>query len=185
MNAIASTTAWALHDLGLATTLGGVLYGRTAMHPAVKEVSDPKERGELIRSAWQRFNTINLVSHLAFGATWLIGRATINGRSIGKNTRNLVYVKDGLVITALVSGLISMAAGAFGIKEPSGDAPRTDDEGHVSAGASRQAKVAEIVTGVSGILNFAAVAATIGVTAVLAMSAGRSTKWSLLSRLLP
>lgn len=35
----------AAHDIGLAGMLGGQLFGRMAMHPAVTEISAPCQRG--------------------------------------------------------------------------------------------------------------------------------------------
>ena len=39
-----STAAWAAHDVGLATAVGGTLYGRAALEPALHEIADPIER---------------------------------------------------------------------------------------------------------------------------------------------
>ena len=35
------------HDIGLAALLGGNLFGRLAMHPALERISDKSERGVL------------------------------------------------------------------------------------------------------------------------------------------
>ena len=39
----------AAQDLGLAGLLGGTLFGRMALHPAVASISDPSERVSSIR----------------------------------------------------------------------------------------------------------------------------------------
>src|SRR4051812_5575674 len=55
----------AAQDLGLAGLLGGTLFGRMALHPAVASISDPRERGEVVNAAWRRYGTVN---SLALGA---------------------------------------------------------------------------------------------------------------------
>ncbi len=49
----------AAHDLGLAGMLGGTLFGRLALHLAVSEVSDPRERGKVVNAAWRRYGAVN------------------------------------------------------------------------------------------------------------------------------
>src|SRR4051794_39401440 len=53
--ATASTTAWVLHDLGLAAGFGGTLFGKMALNPAVKEVRSREERGKVLDRAWRGF----------------------------------------------------------------------------------------------------------------------------------
>ncbi len=43
----------AAHDIGLAGLMGGNLFGRIALHPAVTEISDPRERGKVVNTAWR------------------------------------------------------------------------------------------------------------------------------------
>jgi hypothetical protein len=180
-----STTAWALHDLALATSLGGVLFGRYALHPSVSRISDPDERGAVLDTAWRRFSAINLASHGVFAATWLFGRTMLSGREIDRSTHALVAVKDALVATAVVSGVASFVAGAQ-IKDPTTGAPLPmDREGCVAADAPKRARIAQRVTTISAVVNLASLAGIVGLTAVLAMKAGRSSRWSVVSRWLP
>lgn len=186
MTPAASTTAWALHDLGLATSFGGSVFGRLAMQPAVGTISNRRERGELIHNAWKRFNWLNLASHGIFAATWFAGRSAMSGRSVGKQSQPLVKAKDALIVTSLVSGVASMIAGEKGIREPKTKAiPFFNRRGMVSRTASKKAKVAQAVTDTAGVINVASIAGIVGITAVLAMKAGQSRRWSLVSRLLP
>src|SRR4051794_41794755 len=60
----------AAHDLGLAGLLGGNLFGRLALHPAVTEISDQEERGKLVNTAWRRYATVNSISLLAVASGW-------------------------------------------------------------------------------------------------------------------
>lgn len=170
----ASTTAWALHDLGLATSFGGSIFGKLALHPALKNVSDAHERGEVIHAAWKRFSLVNLLSHGVFAATWLAGRSMLTGREVDRTTRNLVRVKDGLIVASLVSGLTSMIAGERG----------SDSQDAVPSVATGS-KPAREVSSVAGTVNLILIGGILGVTAILAMKAGTSSKWSFLSRLIP
>ena len=170
----ASTTAWALHDLGLATSFGGSIFGKLALHPALKNISNAHERGEVIHAAWKRFSLVNLVSHGLFAATWLAGRGMLSGREVDRTTRNLVKVKDGLIAASLISGLTSMFAGERG-SEPS------DGEHHVATGS----RPARQVSSVAGTINLLAIGGILGVTAILAMKSGTSSKWSFISRFIP
>src|SRR3954467_6916186 len=60
----------AAHDVGLAGTLGGNLFGRLALHPSVTAISDPGERGEVVNAAWRRYGTVNSLSLLAVATGW-------------------------------------------------------------------------------------------------------------------
>ena len=186
MNQTASIAAWTLHNLGLATSLGGSIYGRTALHPSLGTVPNPTDRARLAHESWRRFNRLNLLSHVAFALSWFVGRRRLNGREIDRTSRVLVHIKDALIATSLASGLTAIAVGERGIREPAtGEEPPMTTKGMLAPEASPQAKRAQRLTMVAGLVNMAALAGVIGVTAALAMRAGRSTKWSLVSRLLP
>ena len=45
------TVGRAAHDVGLAAILGGNLFARIGMHPALTEVTDPRERGKVVNAA--------------------------------------------------------------------------------------------------------------------------------------
>jgi hypothetical protein len=186
MNQTASIAAWTLHNLGLATSLGGSIYGRTALHPSLGTVPDPKDRAKLAHESWKRFNRLNLLGHLAFAIPWLVGRTRLSGREIDPTSRTLVRTKDALIAVSLASGLTAILAGERGIREPGTEQePPMTATGMVSPEASARAKRAERLTMVAGVVNMAALAGIIGVTAALAMRSARSTKWSLVSRFLP
>jgi uncharacterized membrane protein len=88
----------AAHDLGLAGLLGGVLFGRMALHPAVAAISDPRERGEVVNAAWRRYGTVNSLSLAAVVAGWAGARAAeASDRNLTPAERRLARAKDGLV----------------------------------------------------------------------------------------
>ncbi len=49
-----SSAGRAAHDVALGALIGGNLFARAAMHPALRLVSDPHERGRVVNRAWQR-----------------------------------------------------------------------------------------------------------------------------------
>jgi hypothetical protein len=189
MNATLSTTAWVLHDLGLATSVGGTLFGKAGLRRARHTNGSLDGGGEIINEAWKQFTPINLLSHLSVGVTWLIGRSFLSGREVHKSARNLVLAKDALTGVYLVSGLASTAAG-YGASQL-----RKEDESSISSAMesvgvdtenkpelSRNLQRASTVLGT---VNLVAGAALLGITAILAMQAGRSARWSFVSRFLP
>jgi hypothetical protein len=180
-----STSAWVLHDLGLAAGFGGPLFGKLALHRAVRDIHDESERGMVLNDAWRRYNLVNIASLGVAAGTWMLGRALISGRSIDKETRTLVLVKDVLLGATIVTGALSMVSGEQLRREaPEGAVPV--EQGNVpSPRTPRRAAALQRFLGVMGPLNIALTAGVIGITTVLAMKAGRSSKWGLLSRLLP
>src|SRR3569833_41595 len=59
-----STSAWILHNLGLATSIGGNLFGQGAIQPALaKDVEDEQQRAQISDDAWSRFSWWNLAAH--------------------------------------------------------------------------------------------------------------------------
>lgn len=191
MNATLSTTAWVLHDLGLATSVGGAVFGKAGLRRAANLAPMQNGRAEIIDEAWKRFTPINLISHLSVGATWLIGRSMLSGREVKRSARKLVLAKDALTGVYLVSGLGSTLAG-YGASQlrkrnessGAGSSVIQDmsmDEGNHGEISQRLQRASTVL----GTANLVAGAALLGITAVLAMQAGRSPRWSLVSRLLP
>ncbi|MBC7052135.1 hypothetical protein G6O46_24305, partial [Salmonella enterica subsp. enterica serovar Enteritidis] len=52
-----STTAWVLHELGLAAGFGSNLFGQLALNPAIAEIQSKRERGKVTHVAWDRYST--------------------------------------------------------------------------------------------------------------------------------
>jgi hypothetical protein len=118
----------AAHDLGLAGLLGGVLFGRMALHPAVAAISDPRERGEVVNAAWRRYGTVNSLSLAAVVAGWAGARAAeASDGNLTPAERRLARVKDGLVGALVVSGVASAVEGIrFARSAPGGAVPLAD-----------------------------------------------------------
>src|SRR3954470_9119767 len=118
----------AAHDLGLAGLLGGSLFGRMAFHPAVANISDPRERGEVINAAWRRYGAVNSASLAAVVVGWAGARAReASDPNLTPAERRLARVKDGLVGALVVCGLASAVEGMrFARTAPGGAVPLAD-----------------------------------------------------------
>jgi hypothetical protein len=123
----------AAHDLGLAGMLGGTLFGRMALHPAVTSISDPRERGEVVNAAWKRYGLVNSLGLGAVTAGWAGARAAeAADRNLSPQERRLARAKDGLVATVFVCGVASAVEGmrsparrrAAPCRSPTGRIPR-------------------------------------------------------------
>jgi hypothetical protein len=188
-----STAAWAAHDVGLATAIGGTLYGRAALEPALHEIADPAERDRVATTAWQRFSWLNLAAHGVFAATWFIGRSMLSGREVSRPARGLTRLKDGLVVAGLVTGIGTAVLGRMlGACARRGEGPAQVREAGgaartVAGGAARAERTVALQRAVGGlgIANLIANIATLGITAALAMEGSRSPRFAARSRFLP
>jgi len=190
MNATLSTTAWVLHDLGLATSVGGAVFGKAGLRPAANSARMQQNgRGEIIGEAWKRFTPINLLSHLSVGVTWLIGRSMLSGREVKRSARKLVLTKDAITGVYLASGLASTITGYAANQLHKGDETSgssvIEETGLDEGDKTELTRRLERASAMLGTVNLVAGAALLGITAVLAMQAGRSPRWSVVSRFLP
>jgi hypothetical protein len=179
-----STSAWILHDLGMAAGFGGTLFGKAALDPAVKTIGSKEERGRVLDDAWGRFRVLDAIALGAMAATWWTGRAAFSGRRLGRSMRGLVIAKDVLVGTALATGIANMIAGAV-VHRQQQRARAFPVDARYQTENGTTAKSAERFMAVVGPLNAALVAGAIGVNAALAQESGKSARWSAISRLLP
>src|SRR3954453_14541807 len=69
-----SSVGRAGHHGALGALLGGNLFARFAMHPAVAELSDPRERGKLVNAAWRRYGVVNSLSLLSLAVAYAPAR---------------------------------------------------------------------------------------------------------------
>jgi hypothetical protein len=185
MTPVLSSTGLVLHNLGLAVGFGGSLFGKVALNPAVKVLGSKEERGQVTNAAWNGFNIINAASVGLSALTWLIGRSRLTGREIDAETRGLVIAKDVLLGATVALGAANIFGGAYLAKQaPEGAVPAetgltpTDE---TPEAAATTMKALDIM----GIINIAAMAGVIAITAILDMRAGASHRWSLVTRFLP
>src|SRR3954451_1831171 len=106
---VVSQAGRAAHQLGLAALLGGNLFGRLALHPSVDRITDPRERGAVVNAAWRRYGTINYIGWVAMTAGGAGARAeeARGATNLTGRERALAPVKDGLVGTVVVTGMLT------------------------------------------------------------------------------
>lgn len=179
-----STTAWVLHELGLAAGFGGNLFGQIALNPAVAEIQSKRERGKVTHVAWDRYKAINGASLALMAGTWIIGRTMLDGREVGRTSGALTVTKDVLVGGALVGGIGAMVFGRMLDHEMQiSNEPVHSGSRPAAETRKRVADLQKLTNGL-GRLNVVMNAAVLAVTTVLAMKAGRSSRWTLLSKAL-
>jgi hypothetical protein len=181
-----TTTAWVAHELGLAASFGGVLFGKLALNPNLAVLENKPDRGKLLNKAWNRYNAVNAASVGAAIATWLAGRSSISGRyALGDEANNLVRTKDALLATAAVTGLASMISGlSLSRQAPEGAVPLDSGTSPAPEMSEEAAKLLRRVN-VLGNVNIAVLGGAIAVSTILSMKANQSVRFSIFSRLLP
>lgn len=181
-----TTTAWVAHELGLAASFGGVLFGKLALNPNLDVLENKPDRGKLLNKSWNRYNAVNAASVGTAIATWLAGRSSISGNfALDDEGNNLVRTKDALLATAAVTGLISMLSGiSLSRQAPDGAVPL--DSG-VSPAPEMSDEAARLLRRVNllGNVNVAVLGAAIAVSTILSMKANQSLRFSIASRFLP
>lgn len=85
----------ALHDVGAAALLGGDLFARAAMHPALAGISDPGERGRVLNRSWRRYGTVNLLGLGAAVAVTGLATAAEASRFSTMREGGTVPLEDG------------------------------------------------------------------------------------------
>ncbi len=180
-----STTAWVLHELGLAAGFGGNLFGQLALNPAVETIQSKRERGKVTHVAWDRYKAINGASLVMMAGTWFAGRALLGGREVSRSARALTITKDVLVGGALVGGVGALVLGRM-LDQQIAASNEPIQFGSRPAAQTRES-VAKLqhLTNTVGRINVFMNAAVLAVTTVLAMQSGKSTKWSFVAKLLP
>ncbi len=172
-----SSAAWIVHDVGLATAIGGTLFGREALHPALREgIDDREDRDRIADAAWRRFSWINLAAHGAMAATWIAGRTMLSGREVNRLSRRMTLAKDVLIGASLATGIASVLIGRMLGRRVRQEATLRDRE---------QTETLRRAVGVAGLANLAANVGILGVTAALAMEGSKSPRFSVFSRRLP
>ncbi len=155
-------------DAALAALLGGNLFGRVAMHPALTDVSDKQERGVVLNRAWRRYGTVNSTALAALVAGWLAARGDETGRlATTPRKRRLILAKDISVGAVVISGLASAAGGiGFAQQAPDGAVPMDSGSSPAAETSNRAALLKHLVNGL-GALNLAAEVALVAANAAL------------------
>ncbi len=185
MQPVLTTSAFALHNLGLAAGFGGSLFGRVAFNPSVHVIKDHTERGAVVNRTWQRYNWINVLGMGLTAASWIVGRSLVSGRSIDRQARQLTLAKDLLLTTSIIAGGATVFAGrTLAQQAPEG---RVDMDGGNEPSPRTPDKARSLIQfiNVAGNIGLGASAGVIALTAILSLRSSRSLKWNLVGRFLP
>jgi hypothetical protein len=113
----------AAQEVGLAALLGGNLFGRVAMHPALRRIHDERERGAVVNNAWRRYGKVNTLSLAAVLAGWA-GERFGDGKP---RDSTLDRAKDVAVGAVALTGIAAAAEGVrFSRAWPDGAVPLAD-----------------------------------------------------------
>jgi len=166
--ALTAPASRALRELGLAGLLGGNLFGRFALHPAVAEISSKAERGKVVNAAWRRYGNVNSASLAALTAGWLTAR-------LGDvpEPRGLARAEDALIATVFALGAASAAEGVRFARLAPGGAVPLEDGSHPAPETPDAAARAKRRLNALGAASVAAELALVGVDAALAQSGRR------------
>src|ERR687889_675466 len=103
----------AAHDLGLATWFGGTMFGKFALNPSVRAVSEHRERGQVLSAAWNGYNVLNAAGLGVAAAGWAGARFTeANPVRMSATENALALAKDGLMVAAVATGAANGIQGA-------------------------------------------------------------------------
>ena len=141
------------HDVGLATWFGGQVFGKFALNPVVKVVSDPAERGKVLNSGWFTFNPIGLVGLGLGGAVHVAARKTeIADRNLRPVERQLARAQDVLLgVSTVLYAATAIQGGRLSKQAPGGAVPvesgRQPSERTPAKAAALQRSVNSLGTG--------------------------------------
>ena len=159
----------ALHDIGLAAWLGGSMFGKFALNPAVRLAQDKSDRGRIVNGAWNGYNAVNTLGLGAVALGWAGARMTEAREGQMTDTEHtLALVKDALVATALVTGVASgVQGGRLAKQAPEGAVPVEDGTTPAAETPPPAAKIQRSL-GVLGNVNIVTGVALAAVNAMLA-----------------
>jgi hypothetical protein len=137
-----SSAGRAAHDISLGALIGGNLFARAAMHPALSLVGDPRERGRVVNRAWQRYGVVNSLALGSLLAGWIPARfGEARPSLLSPRERPLAVGKDLAMFAVAATGV---AAGLQGMRfarmEPGGAVPLDDGDTTSSEASERETK---------------------------------------------
>ncbi|HSD24476.1 MAG TPA: hypothetical protein VLB79_09135 [Solirubrobacterales bacterium] len=153
--------AW--HDLGLGTIVGSNLFAQVGWHPALRDVSDERERGRVTNEAWRRYGAVNALALTGIVSGWLGARAfEATPDKLTERERRIARAKDILTGVIAVTGIASGALGNrfYGMAED-GAVPLRDGD-HPSSHAPEKVTRAKRALSALGRIQLAS-ALTLGV----------------------
>ena len=98
----------ALHNIGMATWVGGTIFGRYALNPAVRRAASRADRGAVANDAWNRFNALNALALTAVGAGHVGGRLTeLRTSNLSEREKPLVRAMDVFTVAGVSTGVLT------------------------------------------------------------------------------
>lgn len=166
-----SSAGRAAHDVGLAAIIGGNLFARVGMHPAVREITDQEERGKVVNAAWRRYGTVNSLGLAAIVAGWAGARIDeASPEMLSPRERQLASAKDVIVGIVAVTGVAAGLEGMrFGSMEPGGAVPLEDGDTASERATDDERRSKRILSAV-GACHLGAALALAGVNAALSQA---------------
>lgn len=144
----ASQVGRAAHDIGLAGLLGGQLFGRMALHPAVTRISDPRERGEVVNAAWRRYGAVNGLGLLAVTGGWVGARAAeAADRNLSRREERLAKARDVLLALVFAGGVGNAVQGVRFARQ--GATPMLDGDTPAPDAAPQAKRIKRTLNGLS------------------------------------
>jgi hypothetical protein len=169
-----SSLGRAAHDVSLAALIGGNLFGRVAMHPALSLVSDPRERGRVVNSAWQRYGLVNSLALSALLAGWVPARfGEARGELLSEQERMLAVGKDIAMGAVAVTGVAAALQGIRFARMESGGAIPLEDGSTPAPEAPESEAAAKRRLNVLGSAQLASTLALATVNAALSQASFR------------
>lgn len=173
-----------VQDLGLAASIGGTLFGRVALQPALYKIALPEERDLVSAAAWRRFAWVNLLAHTALASSWLIERRMLGRTLMSSRARSLATVKDLLVATSLATGVTSILLGnRLGTRGIQGRGPQAVKAGERFGYSAQDITRTQAITRTVGLLGIANLIANTAIAVVTRMLATERKLPARLARL--
>jgi hypothetical protein len=161
----------AAHDVGLAAWLGGAMFGKFALNPSLERISSRPERGSVSNAAWNGYNVINAAGLGAAALGWGAARLTeAQPANLSGTEKALSQAKDGLMATAVLTGLLNGVQGARLAKQaPEGAVPIETGTKPAPETPPKAAKIQRSLD-VLGTVNIASGVGLVVVNAILAQT---------------
>jgi hypothetical protein len=157
--------------VGVGAVIGGNLFARVGMHPALREVSDPRERGSATNAAWRRYGAVNATALASILVGWAGARLDeASPRMLSRRERKLAVAKDAAVVAVAVTGIgASLVGMRFARMEPKGGVPLADGSNPAPEATSAEKRTKRLLNGL-GVANLVSGVLLAGVNAGLSQA---------------
>jgi len=177
-----TSAALAAHELGLAATFGGIVFGQSSLGKAVKVLPNENDRSRVLEESWRTFAIPKAIGVITAGATWVIGRSLFSGRFMSKDMRRLVIAKDVALGITVVSGIGAQIIG----RQLSNEQPfPVQAEGQPSQQTPDKVAALERTVSLLGFVQLLAAGTALVLTSALNIRGQRNPAWNLIARALP